>query len=237
MSKAIRYVWSQSADVRVTTVMLVPTNIQHLCIPAWWPSGQVVGYYNWLSNEEIFLSNIWKWWQEQPWRKQKRPAGLVWQYGLVRVSVAAEERPAAALGLLPDPRTTSLQSLQTPSPPPHSHSLAACRALTCRALLAKRAHKALQGSSALVDPEHFSLDAQSLRQIILVLLLLFMLCILLHCLAVFDTFWKCCQQGRNSPSHHLCHQLKAIVLLNPYYRSHSFHWSVLYVSESPCTTC
>ena len=104
------------------------------------------------------------------------------------------------------------------SRPPHSHSLAACRALQ-----AIRALKALQGSSALVDPERFSLDAQLLCQIILVVLLLFMLCILLHCLALFDTFWKCCQQGRNSPSHHLCHQLKAIVLLNPYYCSKSFH--------------
>ena len=125
---------------------------------------------------------------------------------------------AAALGLLPNPRTTSLQSLQTPG----HHTP---RALPpAGPLRPSRALRSFKGSSGCVDPELFSSDAQLLCQIVLVVLLLFMLCILLHCLAVFDPFWKCCQQGRNSPSYHLCHQLKTLPsLLNPYYSSNIFH--------------
>ena len=71
------------------------------------------------------------------------------------------------------------------------------------------------GTSDLVRGIDSSLDAQLLCQTNLVVLLLFLLCILLHCLAVFGHFWKYCQQRRNLSSHCLCNQLNALILL-PY---------------------
>ena len=87
---------------------------------------------------------------------------------------------------------------------------------SCSGFKALGALKALQGAHlTLLWALFHSLDAQLLCQTNLVVLLLFLLCILLHCLAVFGHFWKYCQQRRNLSSHCLCNQLNALILL-PY---------------------
>ena len=111
MSKAIRYVllstsWCESlkGDVGANKHQLIHSSL----LPKWLVTVSVLG----LSMQKSLYPTFWNDKKSKDLKKAEKtgcPGVAMWP------GQNSEERPAAALGLLPNPRTTSLQSLQTPA--------------------------------------------------------------------------------------------------------------------------